>query len=210
MSNPSNVISYYVLCNKLKDVVRSGWQKWHVQRERLESVAEHIYGVQMLAIAIFSEYNYDLDIAKVILMLAIHEIEEIAIGDLVPFEISKAEKEQIGHAAVHEILSHLSPKLDLESLIHEFDAGESAEAKFAHLCDKFEADIQCKLYDEENCVDWQAETDNELLKDPRVQSVVDFNKSWSECWITCDRNINHYDSNFNEILDYLISHPITS
>ena len=32
------------------------------ERERLESVAEHIFGVQMLAIAMKSEYEYDIDI----------------------------------------------------------------------------------------------------------------------------------------------------
>ena len=51
------VINYYVLCNKLKDVIRTGWKDWKVNRERIESVAEHIFGVQMLAIAIKSEYQ---------------------------------------------------------------------------------------------------------------------------------------------------------
>lgn len=54
MSKAQNVVRYYVLCNKLKDVIRTGWKNWNVKRERLESVAEHIYGVQMLAIAIQS------------------------------------------------------------------------------------------------------------------------------------------------------------
>lgn len=207
-SRPANVISYYVLCNKLKDTIRSGWQKWHVQRERLESIAEHVYGVQMLAIAMYSEYDYDISIEKVILMLAVHELEETVIGDLVPFEITKAEKAKIGHEAVERILDGISDKADLKSLIYEFDAESTPEAKFAHLCDKLEADIQCKLYDEENCVDWQAETDNALLKDPKVRTAADFKKSWSDCWITCDQDLNFYDSNFVEVLDYLKAHHI--
>ena len=51
-----------VLCNKLKNVIRKGWKDWHVKKERLESVAEHIFGVQMLAIAMKSEYEYDVDL----------------------------------------------------------------------------------------------------------------------------------------------------
>jgi putative hydrolase of HD superfamily len=74
MEKEKNVINYYVLCNKLKNVIRTGWKDWNVQRERLESVAEHIFGVQMLAIAVKSEYNYDVDILKVIMMIAIHEL----------------------------------------------------------------------------------------------------------------------------------------
>ena len=65
MSKEKNVIEYYVLCNKLKNVIRKGWRDWNVSKERLESVAEHVYGVQMLAIAMYSEYNYDIDIKKV-------------------------------------------------------------------------------------------------------------------------------------------------
>ena len=82
MSREQNVINYYALCNKLKDVVRTGWLNWKVQRNRVESIAEHIFGVQMLAIAMKSEYQYEIDIMKVIFMLAIHELGETIIGDL--------------------------------------------------------------------------------------------------------------------------------
>jgi putative hydrolase of HD superfamily len=74
MGKERKVINYYVLCNKLKNLIRTGWKTWHVHRERLESVAEHIFGVQMLAIAMKSEYEYDIDISKVIMMIAIHEL----------------------------------------------------------------------------------------------------------------------------------------
>lgn len=89
MSKEQDVINYYVLCNKLKNVIRTGWLDWKVQRNRLESIAEHIYGVQMLAIAMKSVYQYDIDIMKVIYMLAIHELGETIIGDLTQFQISK-------------------------------------------------------------------------------------------------------------------------
>ena len=54
-----NVIKYYVLCTKLKDLIRKGWQDWNIQRDRVESVAEHIYGTQMLAIAMYSAIELD-------------------------------------------------------------------------------------------------------------------------------------------------------
>ena len=91
MSKEENVIKYYVMCNKLKNVIRTGCKIWNVERERVESVAEHIFGVQMLAIAMKSEYEYDIDIMKVVFMLAVHELGEIVIGDLTMFEISKEE-----------------------------------------------------------------------------------------------------------------------
>ena len=105
MSKEQNVINYYVICNKLKNVIRTGWKDWNVNRERLESVAEHIYGVQMLALAMKSEYQYDIDIMKVILMLAIHELGETIIGDLTQFQISKTEK------GIFASMQHLPPQL---------------------------------------------------------------------------------------------------
>ena len=92
MSKEENVIKYYVMCNKLKNVIRTGWKNWNVERERVESVAEHIFCGQMLEIAMKSEYEYDIDIMKVVFMLAVHELGEIVIGDLTMFEISKEEK----------------------------------------------------------------------------------------------------------------------
>ncbi len=87
-----DLIKFYTLCNKLKDIIRKGPKVWNANRVRIESVAEHVYGVQMLAISIYYQLNYKLDINKVIYMLAVHELEEIEIGDLAFFEISKEEE----------------------------------------------------------------------------------------------------------------------
>ena len=81
------MVKFYVLCNKLKDIVRTGWKNWGVKRERVESIAEHIYGTQMLAIAMWSEYKYDINLTKVLSMLALHELEETKIGDLTLFDM---------------------------------------------------------------------------------------------------------------------------
>jgi len=43
-------IRYYKLYTKLKDTIRTGPIVWNAKRNRIESVAEHIYGVQMLAL----------------------------------------------------------------------------------------------------------------------------------------------------------------
>jgi 5'-deoxynucleotidase YfbR-like HD superfamily hydrolase len=43
MEKEKRVINYYVICNKLKNIIRTGWKHWDVQKDRLESVAEHIF-----------------------------------------------------------------------------------------------------------------------------------------------------------------------
>ncbi|MEI3529441.1 MAG: HD domain-containing protein [Bacilli bacterium] len=209
MSKAENVVRYYVLCNKLKDVIRTGWKNWNVKRERLESVAEHIYGVQMLAIAIQSEYKYDVDIMKVVFMLAIHELEEIIIGDLTQFQIAKGDKVIIGHEAVNNILDGLLNKEQIMNLIVEFDERKTRDALFAHYCDKLECDIQSKLYDEEGCVDLNDQDGNETLNDPRVQALLKIGKSWSDMWLTFGQNVYNYDENFTEISNYVINNNIS-
>ena len=33
MCKEQNVLNYYVVCNKLKNVIRTGWKDWKVKRE---------------------------------------------------------------------------------------------------------------------------------------------------------------------------------
>lgn len=202
MSKETNVIRYYVLCNKLKDIIRTGWKDWNVQRERLESVAEHIFGVQMLAIGMSSEYKYDIDISKVILMLALHELEEIYIGDLTLFQISREEKEKLGRNAVSKVLNGMMNTDEISKLILEFDEGKTAEAKFAFFCDKLECDLQAKLYDEENCVDLTNQQNNRTYYDETVQKFLQKEKTWSGMWLAFGQDKYHYDDNFKAISNY--------
>ena len=210
MSKEKNVINYYVLCNKLKNIIRTGWKDWNVKRERLESVAEHIFGVQMLAIAMKSEYEYDIDIMKVILMLAIHELGETIIGDITLFEMSKSEKEKIEHEAVSKILEGLLDGNQIKELFLEFDMRETKEAKFAYQCDKLECDLQCKLYDEENCVDLTVQQGNKTLSDAKVQELLKNNCSWSEMWLKFGQERYPYDKNFTAISNYAIKNKINN
>lgn len=202
------VINYYVLCNKLKNVIRTGWKDWKVNRERVESVAEHIFGVQMLAIAMKSEYQYDVDIMKVIFMLAIHELGETIIGDLTQFQISKEEKEIIEHKAVHEILSGLLDGKVIEELFLEFDEHKTKEAIFAYQCDKLECDLQCKLYDEEGCVDLLKQSGNRTMNDEMVKKLIDGGKTWSDMWLTFGQSKYPYDDNFMAISNYAMKNRI--
>ena len=208
MTSEENVINYYVLCNKLKDVIRTGWTTWHIKRSRVESVAEHIYGTQMLAIAMYSEYKYDLDILKVIYMLAIHELGEIIIGDLTLFQITREEKQKIEREAVHKILSCLADKEIIEELFLEFDKKETKEAIFAYQCDKLECDIQCKLYDEEKTVDINSKENNEIKNDVIVKDKVNMGESWSETWMKNGQKRYHYDDNFQNVSNYAINNLI--
>ena len=202
MSKEENVLNYYVVCNKLKNIIRTGWKHWNVQRERIESVAEHIFGVQMLAIAMKSEYQYDVDIMKVIFMLAIHEIGESVIGDLTQFQITNEKKENLEHEAVSKILDGLIDGNKIKELFLEFDAHNTKESMFAYQCDKLECDLQSKLYDEEGCVDLNKQEGNVVMKNPKVQKLLSNGASWSTMWLLFSQQSYPYDDNFRAVSNY--------
>ena len=208
MTKEENVVNYYVIYNKLKNIIRTGWKDWNVKKERLESVAEHIFGTQMLAIAMKSEYQYDIDIMKVIFMLAIHELGETIIGDLTQFQISKEEKIKIEHDAVKEILSNLLEKKQIEELFLEFDSHKTKEAIFAYQCDKLECDLQSKLYDEEGCVDLNHQEGNKTMDNKLVKQLLQEGNSWSEMWLKFGQSIYPYDDNFIAVSKYALNNNI--
>lgn len=192
-----NVLKYYVLCNKLKNLLRTGWKNWNVKSIRLESVAEHIYSTQMLAIAMKSEYNYNIDLFKVLKMIAIHETEEILIGDLTFLDISREEKTKIGHDAVEKIFTPLADKNELQNLILEFDSQITSEAKFAFFCDKLEADLQARIYDLNGYVDRDSiDRNKEYHQDKTVKNLIDSGLTFGQMWIKFGQNRYGYDKNF--------------
>ncbi len=205
MSKEENVFEFYMLCNKLKNVVRSAWTIWNVKRDRLESIAEHVYSVQMLALAMYSEYDYDIDIKKVIYMLAIHEIGETVIGDITQFDMSKEEKEELEHKAVHNILNGLLDGEEIEKIFLEFDSHNTKESLFAFECDKLECDLQAKLYDMEHCVDLNNQEGNKVLYDKTVQKYLSQGDSWSEMWLKFSGEKYPYDDNFRSVSNYLLT-----
>lgn len=209
MEKEKRVINYYVICNKLKNIIRTGWKHWDVQKDRLESVAEHIFWVQMLAIAMKSEYVYDIDIMKVIFMIAIHELWESIIGDLTQFQISKAEKEKMEHEAVHSILKDLVDGDDIEKLFLEFDEHKTKEALFAYHCDKLECDLQCKLYDEETHLKVDKEKYMKNVQDETVIKLFEQDMTWSQMRLTFSQMKYNYDENFMSVSNYALRHKIS-
>lgn len=208
MNKEKKVLDFYVLCNKLKDIVRTGWKDWGVSRLRVESIAEHIFGVQMLAIAMWSEYNYDLDIKKVLAMIAVHEMEETVIGDLTCFQITAEEKEKRTREVVARIFEKLSGAKEIEEMVMEFNEKKTKEAKFAYFCDKLECDIQSKLYDEQGCVDLNSQEQNNTAQNEDVKKMLASGMSWAEMWITFGQQRYHYDENFMAVSNYAKNNEI--
>ena len=162
----------------------------------------------MLALAIYFQFSYKLDINKVIYMLAIHELEEIEIGELAFFETTREEKLINGKKATNYILKDFLGKDEISELLDEYNERKTDEAIFAYHCNKLECDIQMKLYDQEECFDLNDQPNNPIINDPNVKKVLNSEKNISNAWIEFDRSKYEDDKNFIAIIDYLKKHEI--
>ena len=205
MSSPeNNILDFYYLTISLKDLVRSGWKQWNVQRKRLESVAEHIFSTCMLAISIHSEFlcSYPINLERVILMLTVHELEEIVISDITPFDnVSPEEKMRRGHEAIHQLLAPLRLNYKYEGLIHEFDEHKTLEAQYAYMCDKLDADLMSLYYDQDlNCTVENATL--HLQQNGDIQNLSNNGAyTMGECFYIVEGESNRLDENFSKILE---------
>jgi len=200
------IYNFYQTCHILKNTIRAGWKLWDVQADRLESVAEHVYGTHMLAIAVAGEFDYDIDLQKVILMLAMHELEETAIGDLTPYDTDKLpSKTKNGEKAVAKILQNLVNGDQIKNLIFEFDKRETKEAKFAYMIDKLEADFQCSAYGNQSVNLGHFVNSKMMQTHPIPELYQKYGNKWSKLFIETDQawHQNDYDDNFKAIGKFL-------
>lgn len=203
-----STMRFYLLATQLKYKIRSGWNEihWNVNKERLESIAEHIYGTCILALSIDSEFETGLDIGKVIKMLVLHELGEVVIGDITPFDnITPEEKMKNEHAAIKEVLGDLIKRKEYFALLLEFDERKTKEAIFAYHCDKLDADIQAKVYQDMGCQNpLDKQENNVVFKSKKVQKMVqDGAKTAFDIWYEWDKSLYADDENFSALLDYI-------
>ena len=203
-----NSMRFYMLATQLKYKIRSGWDKshWNVSKDRVESIAEHVYGTCMLALSIDSEFKTNLDINKVIKMLVLHELGEVIIGDITPFDnITPEEKMKKEHEAMREVIGDLVNQEEFLSLLFEFDEKKTKEAIFAHHCDKLEADIQAKVYQDMGCQPPLDEQENNVVfKSNKVQQIVkDGAQTAFDIWYEWDKSLYYDDEDFARLLDYV-------
>ena len=171
-----NSLRFYILNTFLNTKVRSGWDKnhWDVKSSRIEKVSEHVIGTLGLAIGISEYYDFDINLDDVLEILAIHEIGEIFIGDITPFDgISEQEKKQQEHNAMKQVLGNLVIRNHALKLLCDFDDKRTIDARFAYLCDKLEADIQAKVYQDKGFQKSLDDQENNVVfKNERIQEFL--------------------------------------
>lgn len=121
--------------DKEKEVFR---QSFLCSGARRENDAEHAWHMAIMAVILQEYANEEIDLLKVITMLLIHDIVEIDAGDTYAYDTegikSQAEREEKAAARIYGMLPEDQRQYMLD-LFHEFEAAETAEAKFAKALD---------------------------------------------------------------------------
>lgn len=108
---------------------------------RNENDAEHAWHMAVMAYLLREYANEEVDIAKVMLMCLIHDIVEIEAGDTYTYDEEAKKTQKSREDAAKEKIYSLLPddqKQELIALFDEFEAYETAEAKFAHAMDNLQ------------------------------------------------------------------------
>lgn len=106
---------------------------------RRENDAEHSFSLALFT-AVLAEYsNEPIDVLKTVKMVLVHDIVEIDAGDTYCYDVAgnstKADREKAAADRIFALLPSEQEK-ELRGLWEEFEAGETAEAKFSAAMDR--------------------------------------------------------------------------
>ncbi len=131
-------LNFALEIDKEKNIFRQTHLSGH---GRNENDAEHAWHMAVMAYLLREYANEEVDIAKVMLMCLIHDIVEIEAGDTYAYDAESLKTQKAREDAAKEKIYSLLPedqKRELIALFDEFEAYETAEAKYAHAMDNLQ------------------------------------------------------------------------
>lgn len=163
-------LDFIIEIEKLKGVIR---RSPLFGIERMENSAEHSWHLAMMALLLAEHANEPVDQARVIKMILIHDIVEIDADDTYCYdEVGAIDKEEREAKAADRLFNILpaDQAREFHSLWDEFEARESADARFAVALDRtmplFQSYLaQGKTWHENQIVKAQVLTRNSPTRD---------------------------------------------
>ena len=131
-------LAFSLEIDKEKNILRQTHLSGHGRRE---NDAEHAWHMAVMAYLLREYANEEVDIAKVMLMCLIHDIVEIDAGDTYAYDEENLKTQKAREDAAKERIFSILPadqKEEMIALFDEFEAYETAEAKFAHSLDNLQ------------------------------------------------------------------------
>ena len=161
------VLRFWSLALRLKRLHRTGWLDRGVSDP--ESSSDHSWGVALLGWLLARDHP-ELDRERVLLLGLVHDLPEAVAGDVTPFDdvrdatgviaanhfstapcytdAARAAKRQAELASLNDMLRDLPDGLatDIRHAWHEYEQGQTPEARFVRQIDKLETLLQAEDY----------------------------------------------------------------
>ena len=132
---------------RLKSVRRAGWVRCQVPDA--ESVADHCWGISWLILLFLPN---DMDREKALTYATLHDIAEVRIGDITPYDgVDPRTKKAREKAALSDLLSSAPKRVQRAAL--DYQKGLDPEACFVKQLDRLDMAIQATIYAEETGTD---------------------------------------------------------
>lgn len=138
MTRLEKQISFIVEIDKVKNIFR---QTLLADGNRKENDAEHSWHIALMAILLKEYAEEEVDVLKVMTMVLLHDLVEIDAGDTYAYDtVAAASKREREVKAADRIFGMLPEDQGgyFRALWDEFEAYETADAKYAHLLDNFQ------------------------------------------------------------------------
>jgi putative hydrolases of HD superfamily len=144
----SPIVTIYFKINHLKQLFRRGYlRRNRVSAEKCESVAEHCFGMLVLAWFIITQKSLGFDLLKIFKLIIAHEFGEVYAGDItVTDNIPRQEKYDREKAAVEKLFADFPDAEEYVEAWAEYSVKETPEAKFVSQIDKLEMAFQASIY----------------------------------------------------------------
>ncbi|GAA6375525.1 HD domain-containing protein [Firmicutes bacterium i23-0019-B6] len=138
MNRLEKQLQFILEIDKVKKIIR---QTPLSDASRKENDAEHSWHIALMAYLLQEYVEEPVEVSKVMLMVLIHDLVEIDAGDTYAYDEEGAKtKDERERKAADHIFGMLPEDqgMYLKALWEEFEAYETAEAKYAHLLDNFQ------------------------------------------------------------------------
>jgi putative hydrolase of HD superfamily len=139
------ILDFLAVADRLKTVERRGRVVLPDGATRRENSAEHCWSLALIGALLHQDVAQPLDLGRALAMVAIHDLVEIEAGDTFAYDAEGRATQAAREAAAARTVFGLLPAelgLRLRALWEEFEAGESAEARFAMACDRMQGFLQ--------------------------------------------------------------------
>ncbi len=189
MTRLEQQIRFITEIDKVKNIFR---QTYLADGARKENDAEHSWHIALMAYLLQEYAEEPVDVPKVMLMVLIHDLVEIDAGDTYAYDPEGAKTKREREVRAADRIFGLLPEDQgtyFRALWDEFEAYESADAKYAHLLDNFQPLL---LNDASGGKSW---SEHEVKKSQIYKRNEKIEETSAEVW-ECMKNIvqKHIDA----------------